>query len=230
MSPSSVSHLLTQFFVATLCSLALAQDPVKVSPDHYSVELDNEFVRVLRSKGDGRAKTPMHEHPANVVVYLTDADVRVVGPEGEVKDSHRKRGDVIWNGPQKHERINLSDRPYELIQFELKAKPSGASVPPALEPLKVSPGQYAILVENEHVRVIRSRGGPRAKAGLHAHPPYVSVALTALHIRRTDEAGNTRDVKRAAGSISPFNPSTRHAEENISDEPFESILVEFKTK
>ena len=213
---------------ATLACVAFAQDPVKVSPDHYRVESENELVRVLRSSGPGRAKSPMHEHPENVVVYLKDADVRVVGPDGTAKDSHRKRGEAIWNDVQKHERINLSDNPYELIQIELKGPRSGIRPTSAsLDPLKVNPVQFTVLVENEKVRVIRSIGGPHAKAALHAHPPYVSIALTDSHLRTTDETGATREAKRKAGSVT-YKPALKHAEENLSDSSFESILVELK--
>lgn len=237
MSPALFPHTVTRWFaaltglfaVAILVSIASrAQDPAVVSPDHYKVEIDNELVRVLRSSGPGRAHTSMHDHPANVVIYLTDADVRVIAPDGAAKDSHRKRGEAIWNGPQKHERVNLSDKPYELIQIELKKPRSdAAAIPAKMDPLAVTPGRYTIFFENDHVRVLRSRGGPRAKADLHSHPPYVSVAMTATLTRVTDVAGKYRDVPRKAGSVA-FNPALTHKEENLTDQPFEYVLVELK--
>ena len=209
------------------CAVVFAQDPVSVSPKHYQVEFENEHLRVLRSSGSGRAHTPMHSHPENVVVYLTDADVRVVGPDGVAKDSHRQRGDAIWNGGQKHERINLSDKPYELIQVELKT--TGMRSPPlgALDPIKVTPSRYRMLVENDRVRVLRAFIGPRAKAGLHQHPPFVAIALTDSLQRLTSESGETRDSKRKAGSVA-FNPALKHQEENLTDQPIELVLVELK--
>jgi hypothetical protein len=223
---------LLRFLVLTSVAAAIvsvfAQDPVKVSPNHYRVEVENEFVRVLRSSGGAHARTSLHEHPANVVIYLTDADVRVVGPDGVEKDSHRKRGDAIWNEPQKHERINLSDQPYELIQVELKGTMAkGVSIPRALDPLKVTPGRYRVVVENDRVRVLHARIGPRAKAELHAHPPYVSVALLDSRQRIGDESGAMREAVRKAGSVG-FNPALKHTEENLSDQPAEFILVELK--
>lgn len=214
--------------LAPLAGALRAQDPALVSPDHYKVEIENDYVRVLRSTGPGHARTPMHSHPPNVVVYLSDADARVVGPDGVAKDSHRKRGEAIWNDAQQHERINLSDRPYELIQVELKqAHPPIMRVPPALDATKVTPDRYTVLVENDRVRVLRARIGPRAKAPLHAHPPYVAVALSESHQRLTSESGETRESKRPAGSLA-FNPALRHAEENLLDTSIDYILVELK--
>jgi hypothetical protein len=36
------------------------------------VEIENQWVRVLRVMQAPHDKSPMHEHPASVVVYLTD--------------------------------------------------------------------------------------------------------------------------------------------------------------
>ena len=51
---------------------ALAQDAVKVDPKHYKVEFENDQVRVLRITYGPHEKSVMHEHPANVAVFLTD--------------------------------------------------------------------------------------------------------------------------------------------------------------
>lgn len=228
MLPSAAHRAATIIMTLATYAVAIAQDPVKVSPDHYRVEIENEFVRVLRSAGGGHVTTPMHEHPENVVVYLKDADVRVVGPDGTKKDSHRKRGEAIWNGPQKHERVNLSEKPYELIQVELKGKriatSSGSS---SFDPVKLVPDQFSVVFENRLVRVLRVRRAAGAKAPTHTHPAYVWVALTDLHARIVDQNGASRESKRAAGSVG-FTSATKHSEENISAQPFEAILVELK--
>ena len=40
------------------------QDPVRVDPEHYRVELENEKVRVLRVRYGPHEKSVMHGHPA----------------------------------------------------------------------------------------------------------------------------------------------------------------------
>ena len=214
----------------TAWGVSTGQDPVKVSPDHYKVEVENEYVRVLRSTGGGHVTTPMHEHSANVVIYLKDADVRVVDPDGKKKDSQRKRGDAIWNGPQKHERINLSANPYELIQVELKGKRE-APTPwtSSLDPVKLARGQFSVIFENEFVRVLRVRRGAYAKSVMHVHPAYVWVALTELHTRIFDQDGGSREIKHPAGSAG-FSSATKHSEENLLAQPCEVILVELKER
>ncbi len=117
-------------FLVAVFSLAAftakAQDPVKVDPKHNKVEFENAQVRVLRFTYGPHEKSPMHEHPANIVVFLTDAHVKFTYPDGKTEERHGKAGDVVWNTPVKHESENASDKPLEGIQIELKANPVAA--------------------------------------------------------------------------------------------------------
>ena len=120
-------------FLVTVFSLAAftakAQDPVKVDPKHNKVEFENSQVRVLRFTYGPGEKAPMHEHPANVVVFLTDAHVKFTYPDGKTEEKHGKAGQVIWNAAVKHISENAGDKPLEGIQIELKAKPAAAKAP-----------------------------------------------------------------------------------------------------
>ncbi len=118
------------FLVAIFCLAtftAKAQDPVQVDPKHHKVEFENAQVRVLRFTLDPHEKGPMHEHPANVVVLLTDTHIRFTYPDGKTEERHGKAGQVRWNEPVKHEWENVGDKPLEGIQIELKGKPAAAA-------------------------------------------------------------------------------------------------------
>ncbi len=215
-------------FVLLAVFPGFAQDPVKASPEHYKVEVDNDQVRVLRHTGGAKASEPMHEHPSNVVVYLTDADFRTTLAGGKATEGHRKRGQVVWNDALKHSRESLSNSPFEIIQIELK---QGRSRPqPAtnlLDPVKISPAYYKVEMENDSVRVVRANRAPRSKVPMHAHPFYVAVYLTDVHQKTTDAEGKITEATRKAGEVS-FNKPLQHAEENLSDQPFEAVLIELK--
>src|SRR6476660_9262236 len=45
------------------------QDPVKLDPKHYNVEIENEQVRVLHVNYGAREKSVMHSHPDGVAVF-----------------------------------------------------------------------------------------------------------------------------------------------------------------
>ena len=59
--------------LAAAAAPAMAQDPVKVDSKHYKVEFENDQVRVLRISYGPHEKSVMHEHPASVAIFLTDA-------------------------------------------------------------------------------------------------------------------------------------------------------------
>ena len=118
-------RLLLLLAVACLAlPIAVAQDPVKVDPKHYKVQLENDQVRALSIKVGPHEKTPMHEHPASVTVWLTEGHGKLTTPDGKVQDFHAKAGSVEWEGAVKHAGENTGDKPFELIQIELKAKPA----------------------------------------------------------------------------------------------------------
>ncbi len=105
---------------------AVAQDSVKVDPKHYKVEFENDQVRVLRITYGPHEKSVMHEHPANVAVFLTDGQARFTLPDGKAQDAPVKAGTVQWDGGGKHLPENTGDKPFELILVELKSKAATA--------------------------------------------------------------------------------------------------------
>lgn len=108
------------FILSLAVPSVLAQDPVKVDPNHYTVEHENSRVRVLRIKVGPGEKTPMHSHPDSVTIFQTDGRVKFTYPNGKSEEVTFKAGDARWTPAVKHAGENLSDQPLELIQVELK--------------------------------------------------------------------------------------------------------------
>jgi quercetin dioxygenase-like cupin family protein len=101
--------------------ITTALDPLKVDPKHYKLEFENDQVRVMRVKFGPHESTPMHEHQLHrIVLYLTDASVRVTTADGKVDKTPRKAGDIVEGGAVKHSEENLGDKPVEVIVTELK--------------------------------------------------------------------------------------------------------------
>ncbi len=95
------------------------------------------------------------------------------------------------------------------------------------DPVAADPKHYKVEFENEKVRVLRIRYGPREKSTMHGHPSMVGVMLTDMHIRFTYPDGRVEEVSGNAGQVLQF-PATEHLPENLSDQPFEAIGVELK--
>jgi quercetin dioxygenase-like cupin family protein len=101
---------------------AFAQDPVKVAPKTYSVVFENDQVRVLRVVVAPGEKTPMHEHPSNVVIPLTAAAVRFTLPDGTTQAATMTIGTPVWDPGGKHGGENIGNARVEAIIVEVKAK------------------------------------------------------------------------------------------------------------
>jgi len=101
-------------------NVGVAQDPVEVDSRHYTVELENERVRVLRIKYGPYEKSKMHGHPNLVAVFLTDAEGRFTYPDGRTEDISAKAGQVIYMDAMVHDPENISDKSFEVIAVELK--------------------------------------------------------------------------------------------------------------
>ncbi len=122
------------FFLTVIMCLAvlptLAQDPVEVDPGRYKVEFENDQVRVLRVRYGPHYKGKLHEHPAGVVIWLTDAEVRTTSYDGKTEELHPKAGETFWSGPAKHWGENLSDKAFEVIRVDIKGKSTRAGHKP----------------------------------------------------------------------------------------------------
>lgn len=106
----------------TFVAPAAAQDPVKVDPKHYKVELENDDVRVLRITYGPGEKSVMHDHPANLAVFLSEIHGKFTLPDGKTQSADAKAGSTQWDPGGKHLPENVGDKPFELVLVEIKPK------------------------------------------------------------------------------------------------------------
>jgi quercetin dioxygenase-like cupin family protein len=98
-------------------------DATVVDPEHYHVELENEYARVLRVTIGPREKLRLHTHPDTgaVLVYLTDQNMRITVADGTARPSRYPAKTVRWVEPgPAHQDENLSDAPLRFVRVELK--------------------------------------------------------------------------------------------------------------
>ncbi len=99
----------------------------------------------------------------------------------------------------------------------------------AQDPVKVDPKHYTVEFENAQVRVLRIKYGPQEKSVMHWHPAGVVILLSDMNTRFTLANGKTEERSGKTGDTMPA-PAEKHLPENLSDQPFEAILVELKAK
>ena len=97
-----------------------ANDPVVVDAKHYTVEYEDERVRVLRIRYNPGEKSTMHSHPESIAVLITDGKIRMTYPDGTSEDIQAAAGAVMHMPGVEHLPENLSDSALEVIQVELK--------------------------------------------------------------------------------------------------------------
>src|SRR5437762_1699736 len=98
-----------------ILSLCLCVSVSAVAAASEKVEVENQWVRVLRVTQAPHEKSPMHEHPASVVVYLTDLHQKIRGADGKTREFEKKVHDVAYFEAITQSEENVSDKPLEAI-------------------------------------------------------------------------------------------------------------------
>ena len=219
--------LLLATFLFVAAPAVLAQDAVKVDAKHYTVVLDNDQVRVLKVKYDPKEKSVMHEHPAGVAVFLTDANGKFTFADGKSADIVGKAGQVLFTDAGKHLPENTGDKPFEVIVVELKGDAAKGSTPLPMDALKAAPENHKLEFENDRVRVIRAWIKPQETTKEHEHPNSVAIFLTDFQSKVTP-AGKATEERSAKWGEVRWLAAERHAVQNVSDKPADIIVVELK--
>ena len=207
----------------------LAQDPTKVAAKQCKVAFENEYVRVLHWTVSAHEKTPLHEHPALVTVSLSAGKTRFTTPDGKTREAETKAGQAMWSDPEKHSSEDLGGKPGEVIQVELKKRPAAAmtTIPASEDSVKVDPKHYKVEFQNDRVRVLRIKYGPKEKSVMHSHPANVAVFLADGQSKFTLADGKTSEATFKAGEAQ-WADKEKHLPENLAVRTFELILVELK--
>jgi hypothetical protein len=98
-------------------------DPVVTDPKHFHLELENEYVRVIRITAGPHETITLHKHPETkaVLVYLTDYKANVTEAGGKPAQLSYKAKQVRFaDASGAHQEENLGDSPMEVIRVELK--------------------------------------------------------------------------------------------------------------
>lgn len=199
----------------------------------------------------------LHRYESTVHAFLSMAGVLDAGREAieECATALRDAFEAARGFENDHVRIVRQDRACDgpavvvdlgggAVRYEPAGLPPGDAAtpqirvqlkaPPQAEPLgdrdavRVEPGRYRVVFENERVRVVRLHFEPGEEGDMVAHPPRVLVTLTDVAVRlnfpdgRTDERGGPAGV---AGWMDGETLRTR----NVAAERLEVLLVEPKS-
>ena len=189
--PMKTLALFRVFAPMLFLSLAIsAQDPTKAAPDAYRLQLENEFVKILRVTYKAHAKIPIHDHsrfPA-AYVYLSDSGpINFVhsGWEHPVLIRRATRTGAFRLSPTRfedetHAVENPGDLASEFLRIEIKtAAPNRQSLAGRFAPFDGDrrAGLNKIEFENSQVRITRMISRPGAALEVAATPRQPSLIV-----------------------------------------------------
>ncbi len=105
----------------------MSTDPSATNPDHYTVVLENERVRVLEYRDVPGDRTTPHAHPDSVVYTLSTFRRRLYAADGATRDVEIAAGTTAWLPAQSHAGHNIGSTPTHVIFVELKDGAARAS-------------------------------------------------------------------------------------------------------
>lgn len=101
------------------------------------------------------------------------------------------------------------------------------SLPSPPDPTVTDPDKYQVILENDHVRVLRYHDEPGSKTHPHHHRNFVMYALAPFRRKLTMEDDTKRERDFRAGDIAWMSEQS-HTGENTGNTPTEVLLVEIK--
>lgn len=236
--------LLLMSVLLRLNAFAFHQDPLKVAPDAYKLQFENEWVKVTRVHYGPRARVPLHDHsrwPA-AYVYLNDSGpvlFRHAGWEHPVLTRPATKARSFRLSPttavgETHEVENPSNTPSDFLRVEFKTRPADSnSMRGRFYPARYRAGSYfrKVHFENGQLRVTRLACPPGRSLNVAANSSEPALLVLLPSARRNSfrpEAGAERAAIEAGQTIW-LDGGGRRRIENPYDAPLELLRFDFKT-
>jgi hypothetical protein len=177
---------------------AHAQDPLKVLPDNYRLEFENDVVKVVHVVYPAKAKLTAHEHPkgSTAYVYLSDSGPIVFGhfnlSYGAITRPPVVAGAVRLGRAvdEVHEVENPNEIPSEFLRVEFKAiPPTGFRGRFAPEPFPAGEHFAKVHFENDHLRITRRACAPEQPCDIAPAGTEAALVVALKPVRLEPVAG-----------------------------------------
>ena len=100
---------------------AAAQDPVAVSPDRFTVLLDNAHVRVVEYVLQPGERDQWHTHPPKVSYVVSGGTLRITTEDSQSFLAEEKAGTASWmEALGRHYAENVGSTPVRIVLVEVK--------------------------------------------------------------------------------------------------------------
>lgn len=231
---------------AILCLLTIqgfAQDPLKVAPQAYKLQFENDWVKVVRVRYAPREKVVVHDHTptASAYVYLNDSGPVIFKHKdttyGPVTRQPTKAGGFrLYRGIQEtHEVENTSDLPSEFLRVEFKTEVKNENSLRGKffrEDYPAGENFQKVQFENDQIRITRlvCAAGKKIDVFAKANEPTLLVALSEANFKTSRSKGKDGKLTLGLGQTEWVAVSEQEQLENIGKAPVELLRFDFKTK
>jgi hypothetical protein len=181
-----------------------------------------------------------HNHKLNrVMIYFFTGGEMLTYLDGSTEDLNWQAGTVKWSpasgfhysGPSPTA-LFRNPPPNGATGLDIGMKKPGypgKAGGTALDPLRVAPRDFQLEFENSQVRVLRLNLGPRQSVPMHEYTlNHLIVYFTDQNVRETSPEAKAAVTQHQAFDFSWAGPSTQRVD-NLSDKPFEAVVIELKT-
>lgn len=223
------------FFVLAIfgATRAAAQDGATTSTPGSLSDPDNKHVKVSRITVEpyGEMALPKLANES-VVICLRGDSLKHVPEHGAAEIWNEGPGSAVWNrGGFAYWIENHGDMPAELLLVDLKDSNTieQVSVPwTERDPLSQNPRLILRGLENEHVRLLRIRLGPREGTEESQFASRLEIALADAHISVVNSSGKSLERTQKAGEVVWRNYGQMISITNLAEQPADMLVVELK--
>ena len=198
-----------------------SQDSTTTLPKSYKLELENDWVRIVRVHYDAKSKLPEHEHPPGITVYLyLNASDGVLFQHNQDEEAVRRPAVLagairVSTTPLEHHTVtNVAAEPSDFIRVLLKTETGRLGPPNA----RMTPS----IMDYEHARVRVSRINlqPGTKTRIEARSfPILRVAWL---------PGKTEWKLAAKNAYRFLDKGTTEEFEVTGDVPIQLVTIELR--
>jgi quercetin dioxygenase-like cupin family protein len=204
-------------------------DSVSADAAHYTVEFENDAVRMLRVSYGAGESSVMHTHPPHCAVALNDGTWRMPDAEGAVTEIAQVAGQINCFEPVVHNPENASAEASEVILIEFKdGAMAGSGTFEHPDAVTADPGHYSVEFENDIARLLRIRYGAGETSVMHNHPANCAIFLGDMPTTFELPDGEVIEVAETALGQLQCTDAEAHLPTNVGEEAGELVLLELK--
>jgi quercetin dioxygenase-like cupin family protein len=204
-------------------------DAVAADPGHYTVEFENDAIRLLRVSYGAGESSVMHTHPAHCAVELTAGSWEMTDPEGVVTELPIGAGETACVEAGAHLPRNAGDETADVIVVEFKeGATAGSATFEHPDAVTADPDHYSVEFENDVARLLRIRYGAGETSVMHNHPANCAIFLGDMPTTFELPDGEIIEVAETALGQLQCTDAEAHLPTNVGEETGELVLLELK--